>query len=113
MFEKASEEYGKMISEGMQIEKGSITSYTLSSAILGFKDGANFGYKTANEWHFDKIGIKKNCLCCGKEMKLKLDEERDFCNRCFPIVCQEVFNRQNDRLTVEELKEKIKGIIEE
>ena len=55
MFEKASEEYGRMISEGIQIEKGSITSYTLSSAILGFKDGADFGYKTANEWHKQDI----------------------------------------------------------
>ena len=56
--------------------------------------------------------IKKNCICCGKEMELNLYEERDFCDRCFSIVCREVFNKANDGMTVEEVKEKIRRIIE-
>lgn len=47
------------------------------------------------------IKIKKKCLCCGKEMEvLPYVEERDFCGRCFPIVCREVFNKANDGMTV-------------
>lgn len=57
--------------------------------------------------------IKKNCLCCGKEMEIFPYEERDFCDRCFLIVCREVFNKSNDGLTVKEVKEKIGRIIEE
>ena len=56
--------------------------------------------------------IKKKCLCCGKEMELFLYEDRDFCDRCFIIVCREVFDKANDRMTVEEVKEKIRRIIE-
>lgn len=56
--------------------------------------------------------IKKKCLCCGKEMELKPYIEQDFCNRCFPIVCREVFNKVNDGMTVEEVKERIRRIIE-
>ena len=52
--------------------------------------------------------VKKNCLCCGEEMTLEPYEERDFCNRCFPVVCREVFNKANDGLTVTEVKERIK-----
>ena len=32
---------------------------------------------------------------------------RDFCNKCFPIVCREVFNKANDGITVEEVKETV------
>lgn len=56
--------------------------------------------------------IKKKCLCCGKEMKLFIYEDRDFCDRCFLIVCREVFSKANDRMTVEEVKERIRRIIE-
>ena len=57
--------------------------------------------------------IKKKCLCCGEEMELFIYEEyRDFCDRCFPIVCREVFNKANDGMTVEEVKERIRRIIE-
>lgn len=56
--------------------------------------------------------IKKNCLCCGKEMELELHEERDFCDRCFPVVCREVFNKANDGMTVEEVKEVIRKNLE-
>lgn len=56
--------------------------------------------------------IKKKCLCCNKEMEIFPYEERDFCDRCFPIVCREVFNKENDGLTVVEVKEKIRRIIE-
>lgn len=56
--------------------------------------------------------IKKKCLCCGNEMELEPYIEQDFCDRCFYIVCQEVFNKANDGLTVAEVKEKIRRIIE-
>jgi hypothetical protein len=57
--------------------------------------------------------IKKNCICCGKEMELFIYEDRDFCDRCFSIVCREVFNKANDGTTVEEVREKIKRSIKE
>ena len=52
--------------------------------------------------------IKKKCLCCGKEMELEPYIEQDFCNRCFYIVCREVFNKANDGMTVEEIRERIR-----
>lgn len=57
--------------------------------------------------------IKKKCLCCSEEMELEPYIEQDFCNKCFPIACREVFNKENDGLTVAEVKEKIRRIIEE
>ena len=35
--------------------------------------------------------IKKKCLCCGEEMEIFPYTEQDFCNKCFIIVCREVF----------------------
>ena len=57
--------------------------------------------------------IKKKYLCCGNEMEFFAYENRDFCNRCFIIVCREVFDKANDGLTVAEVKERIRRIIEE
>lgn len=57
--------------------------------------------------------IKKKCLCCGKEMELFVYEDRDFCDKCFVIVCREVFNKANNDMTVKEIKERIRRIIEE
>ena len=56
--------------------------------------------------------IKKKCLCCKNEMELEPYIEQDFCDRCFYIVCREVFNKANNGLTVAEVKEKIRRIIE-
>lgn len=56
--------------------------------------------------------IKKKCLCCGKEMEFFIYEYRDFCDRCFPIVAREVFSRANDGMSVGEVKERIRRIIE-
>jgi hypothetical protein len=56
--------------------------------------------------------IKKKCLCCGKEMEIEPYIEQDFCDRCFVIVCQEFFNKENDNLTIKELREKVGKIIE-
>ena len=56
--------------------------------------------------------IKKKCLCCGEEMEIFPYTEQDFCDRCFIIVCREVFDKVNDGLTVAEVKEKIRRIIE-
>lgn len=56
--------------------------------------------------------IKKKCLCCcGEEMEIFPYTEQDFCDRCFYIVCREVFNKANDRMTVKEVKERIRRII--
>ena len=55
--------------------------------------------------------IKKKYLCCGNEMELFVYEDRNFCDRCFIIVCREVFKKANDGLTVAEVKEKIRRII--
>ena len=52
--------------------------------------------------------IKKKCLCCGNEMELFVYENKDFCDICFPVICREVFNKENDRMTVGEVKEKIR-----
>lgn len=56
--------------------------------------------------------IKKKCLCCGKEMEIEPYLSQDFCDRCFVIVCREVFNKENDNLTIKELREKVGKIIE-
>ena len=56
--------------------------------------------------------IKKKCLCCGKEMEIFPYEEQDFCGRCFPVVCREVFNKANDELTVGEVRERIRRNVE-
>ena len=57
--------------------------------------------------------IKKKCLCCGEEMELFVYENRDFCDRCFYIDCRKVFKKANDRMTVKEVKERIRRNIEE
>lgn len=59
---------------------------------------------------FEKI--KKKCLCCGEEMEIFPYEEQYFCNRCFHIVCRELFNKANDRMLVKEVRERIKTNIE-
>ena len=56
--------------------------------------------------------IKKKCLCCGEKMEIFPYTEQDFCDKCFPIVFREVFNKANDRMTVKEVKERIRRIIE-
>ena len=59
------------------------------------------------------VKVRKRCLCCGEEMEIFPYIEQDFCDICFPIVCREVFNKSNDRMTVKEVKERIRRIIEE
>ena len=61
----------------------------------------------------DEDILKKDLLQLLSEMELFDYEDRDFCNKCFPIVCREVFNKANDRMTVKEVKERIRRIIEE
>ena len=56
--------------------------------------------------------IKKKCLCCGEEMEIFPYTEQDFCDRCFPIVCREVFAKANDGMTIKEVKERIRRNIE-
>lgn len=52
--------------------------------------------------------IKKNCICCGKETEIFPYEDRNFCDKCFVTVCRELFNKENDNMTVMEVREKIK-----
>ena len=59
------------------------------------------------------VKVRKRCLCCGEEMEIFPYIEQDFCDICFPIVCREVFNKANDRMTVKEVKERIRRNIEE
>ena len=53
----------------------------------------------------------RKCLCCGNEFTVEPFVVQDFCNRCFPIVVKEIFNKENGNLTCKELREKIKNII--
>lgn len=52
--------------------------------------------------------IKKKCLCCGCEFSVEPWIIKDFCDRCYPVVVKEVFDKNNDNLTVDQLKNKIK-----
>ena len=53
------------------------------------------------------VKVRKPCLCCGEEMELPPYIDQDFCDICFRVVCREVFNKENGRMTVKEVKEKI------
>lgn len=55
--------------------------------------------------------IKKRCLCCGEEMEIDPYIKQDFCNRCFIVICREFFNKENDSLTVKELRGKFRKIL--
>ena len=73
----------------------------------------DFAYEEGDEiCHKDvetrlNIKIKKKCLCCGCEISVDPWIIQDFCNRCYPVVMKEVFDKNNDNLTVEQLKNKI------
>ena len=66
MFEEEAEEAGnEKIKENHQFARCARKSYK-----DGFKDGAEFGYNRANEWHYPSKGeYPKECenvLCCCK-----------------------------------------------
>ena len=66
MFEKEAEEAGNdRIKENHQFARCARKSYK-----DGFKDGAEFGYNKANEWHYPSKGEYpkegENVLCCCK-----------------------------------------------
>lgn len=54
---------------------------------------------------------KKKCLCCGKDIFVLSAWEKDFCDSCYRNICKEFFNKQNDKLTIKELRNKIKTLI--
>ena len=56
--------------------------------------------------------VKKTCLCCGKQFEIFPYFIQDFCDRCYPIVCKEVFDNSNGKLTCKQLVDKIKKEIE-
>ena len=58
MFEKEAEEYGKTSTDSykdclVDIDDISVLDEAITE---GFKDGAEFGYNKANEWHYVKDG---------------------------------------------------------
>ena len=55
MFEKEAEEYAKV----KEIERNNLECITVVNHEVSraFKDGAEFGYNKANEWHYIKDGI--------------------------------------------------------
>lgn len=62
MFEKEAEEYAK------DCEKEFHTSY--GACLYSFKDGAEFGYNKANEWHYPSKGeLPENNKLCLIQMK--------------------------------------------
>ena len=69
MFEKEAEEYGKTSTDSYKDGLVDIDDISvLDEAITeGFKDGAEFGYNKANEWHYPSKGEypkdEKNVLC--------------------------------------------------
>lgn len=72
MFEKEAEEAGnEKIKENHQFARCARKSYK-----NGFKDGAEFGYNRANEWHYPSKGEYPKeledtwCYCKGTEIKL-------------------------------------------
>ena len=71
MFEKEADEAGnEKIKENHQFARCARKSYK-----DGFKDGAEFGYNKANEWHFPSKGEYPKecenvlCYCKGTEIK--------------------------------------------
>ena len=56
--------------------------------------------------------LRLKCML-ENEIEIFLYEDRDFCDSCFPIVCREVFNKANNRMTVKEVKEKISRLLTE
>lgn len=71
MFEKEAEEAGnEKIRENNQFARCARKSYK-----DGFKDGANFGYKWANEWHYPSKGEYpkegENVLCYCKVVNVQ------------------------------------------
>ena len=71
MFEKEADEVGnEKIKENHQLARCARKSYK-----DGFKDGAEFGYNKANEWHYPSKGEYpkegENVLCCCKVVNAK------------------------------------------
>lgn len=81
-------------------------------------DGEEFYIESARKGFMDPLNIKpvtcedRTCICCGKIFKAMPYEVADFCERCFVVVCKELFNDENDGMLISELKEKIKGRID-
>ena len=75
MFEKEAEEAGnKTIKENNQFARCARKSYK-----DGFKDGAEFGYNKANEWHFvkDELPPVKKEYNNRSELVLVLSKEKE------------------------------------
>lgn len=63
---------------------------------------------TTSLWYTPTQRQVRKCLCCGKEFFQESYIKQDFCNRCYPIVCKAVFDKENGSLTCGQLKEKIR-----
>lgn len=55
------------------------------------------------------LNESRTCLCCGEKFMVSPFIEQDLCCRCYLVVVKQLFNKENDNLTIKELKEKIKN----
>ena len=58
MFEKEAEEYGKV---KIDLATSMMNPQIETATRQGFKDGAEFGYNKANEWHKPSEKLPKEC----------------------------------------------------
>jgi hypothetical protein len=61
MFEKEAEEYYKDVTVGTFQE---CTENFADAVLTAYKDGAEFGYDKANEWHRDEVPENENDILC-------------------------------------------------
>ena len=55
----------------------------------------------------------RRCKCCGNSFDVESYIEQDFCDRCYPIIVRELFNRENNKLTCKEFIKKMKAKVKE
>lgn len=81
MFEKDAEEYAKRKEiERNNLECITVVNYEVSRS---FKDGAEFGYNKANEWHYVKDGDLPKKELWNKQLLLLVD--RNGLPPCFVV----------------------------
>ncbi len=48
------------------------------------------------------------CICCGETFYEYPYIDKEFCNKCYPVVIRNVFNKDNGNLTCSQVKDKIR-----
>ena len=76
MFEKEAEEYGK---EKIDLATSMMNPQIETATRQGFKDGAEFGYNKANEWHYvkDELPPVMKEYCGRSELVLVVSKEKE------------------------------------